>query len=136
MEHVANPLKAIEEWLRVLKSGGVLFLALPNKEFCFDHKRSVTTFSHLLNDYQNEIREDDLTHLSEILELHDLKMDRVAGNLLQFKERSLKNIENRTLHHHVFDIPVLLEIFKYFKLKILFTYEGDEHIILGKKQNL
>lgn len=55
LEHIANPLKAIEEWIRVLKKEGLLFLVLPNKEYCFDHKRSVTEFSHLLKDYQNNI---------------------------------------------------------------------------------
>jgi SAM-dependent methyltransferase len=133
LEHVANPIKAIEEWLRVLKKGGLLFLILPNKEYCFDHNRSVTEFSHLLKDYQNNITENDLTHLDEILELHDLKMDKPAGSLEQFKERSLKNFENRALHQHVFDINVLKEIFSYSKLEVLLTYEGREYIILGKK---
>jgi len=133
LEHVANPLKAIEEWIRVLKKGGLLFLVLPNKEYCFDHNRSVTDFSHLLSDYQNNTSEHDLTHLDEILELHDLNMDKIAGSLEQFKERSLKNFENRALHQHIFDIDVLKDIFNYFKLEVLITYEGAEYIILGKK---
>ena len=133
LEHVANPIKAIEEWTRVLKKGGLMFLALPNKEFCFDHNRSVTEFSHLLKDYQNNTSEDDLTHLDEILELHDLEMDKLAGSLEQFRERSLKNFENRALHQHVFDINGLKEIFSYFKYEVLLTYEGREWIILGKK---
>lgn len=133
LEHIANPIKAIEEWIRILKRDGLLFLVLPNKEYCFDHNRSVTEFSHLLKDYQNNITEDDLTHIDEILELHDLKMDKPAGSLEQFKERSLKNLENRALHQHVFDINVLKEIFSYFKLEVLLTFEGREYIILGKK---
>jgi len=133
LEHVANPLKAIEEWIRVLKKGGLLFLVLPNKEYCFDHNRSVTDFSHLISDYQNNTSEHDLTHLDEILELHDLNMDKIAGSLEQFKERSLKNFENRALHQHIFDIDVLKDIFNYFKLEVLITYEGAEYIILGKK---
>ena len=133
LEHVANPLKAIEEWVRVLKKGGLLFLVLPNKEYCFDHNRSVTKFSHLLEDYQNNIAEDDLTHLDEILEFHDLTMDKLAGSLEHFKERSLKNFENRALHHHVFDINTLKEIYSYFELEVLVAHEGREHIILGRK---
>lgn len=133
LEHVANPLKAIEEWIRVLKSGGLLLLVLPNKEYCFDHNRPITEFSHLLKDYQNNITENDLTHLDEILELHDLEMDKPAGSLEQFRERSLNNFENRALHQHVFDLTNLKEIFNYFKLEILLTHEGREYIILGKK---
>ena len=133
LEHVANPLKAIEEWVRVVKKGGLLFLVLPNKDYCFDHNRPITEFFHLLEDYHNNITENDLTHLNEILELHDLKMDEPAGSLEQFKARSLKNFENRALHQHVFDISLLKEIFSYFKLEVLLTHEGQEYMILGKK---
>ncbi len=133
LEHVANPLKAIEEWIRVIKKDGLLFVALPNQEHNFDHKRSVTQFSHLLSDYQNSMGEDDLTHLEEILELHDLKMDKPAGNLKQFKERALNNFENRALHHHVYDVELLKEVFSYFKLEILQTNKGLDHIVLGRK---
>ena len=133
LEHVANPLKAVEEWIRVLKKGGAILLVMPNKEFCFDHNRPTTKFSHLLQDYQSNINENDLTHLDEILEMHDLKMDKRAGNFEQFKERSLKNFENRALHQHVFDIDVLEEIFTFFNLEVIFSYEGTEFIIAGKK---
>jgi ubiquinone/menaquinone biosynthesis C-methylase UbiE len=137
LEHIANPFKALHEWLRVIKKDGLILLVLPNKNFCFDRNRPVTEFSHLLSDFENDIREDDLTHLDEILSLHDLKMDKQAGSLEQFKERSMKNIQNRALHHHIFDLELLSEIFNYFDLKILKTYEkGQDYIILGKKKRL
>ena len=133
LEHIANPLKAIEEWIRVIKKNGLILLVLPNKEFCFDHKRPITEFSHLLSDFKNDTKEDDLTHLEEILELHDLKMDKRAGNYEEFKVRSLKNYNNRALHQHIFDLNLLKYIFIYFKLEILLTSEGKELIILGRK---
>lgn len=107
LEHVANPLKALAEWERVVKPGGGLVLVLPNKESNFDHRRPVTKFEHLLEDFASAIGEDDLTHLDEILTLHDLSMDPLAGDLAHFRQRSLKNFENRTLHHHVFDAPLI-----------------------------
>jgi SAM-dependent methyltransferase len=133
LEHVANPLKAIEEWIRVIKKEGLLLLIVPNKDFCFDHNRSVTTFAHLLNDFQHNTQEDDLTHLDEIVALHDLTMDPPAGNIDQFRARSLKNFDNRALHQHVFDTSVLKEIFSYFRLEILLTHAGRDYTILGKK---
>ena len=101
LEHVANPLKALLEWNRVLKPGGALILVVPNKVSIFDHRRATTTFSHLLSDYEANVDEHDLTHLSEIIELHDLAKDRAAGSLEQFHARSIHNFENRGLHHHV-----------------------------------
>ena len=107
LEHIANPLKALEEWKRILKSHGALIIVLPNKESNFDHRRPFTPFNHLLEDYNNKTTEQDLTHLDEILELHDLQLDPPAGDLENFKQRSLNNFKNRTLHHHVFNLETM-----------------------------
>jgi len=119
IEHIANPMKAIEQWIEHLKPGGVIIIIAPRKESNFDHRRPVTPFTHLHQDYVNEIDETDLTHLDEILRLHDLPLDPPAGNLEQFKARSLKNIENRCLHHHVFDTGNLTEMLEFFGLIIV-----------------
>lgn len=135
LEHIANPLKAVKEWIRVLKNGGLLVLVLPNKAFNFDHKRKDTTFSHLLADYQNDVNEDDLTHLEEILVFHDLKIRKPYENFDHFKERCFLNRENRTMHHHIFNTELLKEICEYFNLEILLVEGGYENIIVGKKKS-
>jgi SAM-dependent methyltransferase len=119
LEHSANPLKCIAEWLRVLKPGGALLLILPDARFTFDHRRPVTSFDHLLEDYRNNIGEDDLTHLEEILALHDLSQDPQAGSAESFRARSLRNIENRALHQHIFDAALLRRIFHHFNISPL-----------------
>lgn len=108
LEHTANPIKVILEWKRVIKSDGYLLLVLPNKEFTFDHKRPITTINHLIDDYENCIGEDDLTHLEEILELHDVNKD--PGLVGSLKNRSLDNFKNRCLHQHVFDDNLILQL--------------------------
>lgn len=134
LEHVANPLKAVSEWIRVLKKDGFLLLVLPNKAYCFDHKRPDVRFEHLLTDYQTNVQEDDLTHLDEILELHDLGMERISLSLDQFRERSLKNKENRALHQHVFSLEVLKDIVSYFQMELVYSHEGRQHVVLAKKK--
>jgi len=134
IEHIANPMKAMEQWILKLKLNGILVIVAPRKEVNFDHKREIVEFSHLLEDYNNNINEYDLTHLEEILELHDLSMDPPAGTLEQFKERSLKNYENRCLHHHVFDLNVLEQMCNFFKLTpILMKQKERDYIIMAKK---
>ena len=59
--------------------------------------------AHLLDDERRGTAEDDVTHLPEILERHDLSLDPPAGDLAAFTARSERNVENRCLHHHVFD---------------------------------
>ena len=101
LEHVANPLKALYEWKRVTSRS--IILLLPKNDNNFDHRRSITDFEHILNNFKSNVEESDLTHLDEIFQLHDLSLDAPAGTFEQFKERSLKNFDNRCLHHHVFD---------------------------------
>lgn len=136
LEHCANAIKTIKEWQRVVKKNGILLLVLPDRRFTFDNKRNVTTFNHLLEDYNNDVDERDLTHLPEILRLHDLAMDIPAGNLEDFTERSKRNFENRCLHHHVFDFELLKQLLNYREIKILYTcfVEPYHQIIVGKKQ--
>jgi SAM-dependent methyltransferase len=136
LEHCANPLKTVKEWLRVVKKGGVMLLVLPDRRWTFDHNRPVTTIEHLRTDFENDIDETDLTHLKEILELHDLTLDLAAGTIDQFKSRSLDNFKNRCLHHHVFDFKLLQDIYAYYNVKVIKTeaQEPYHQIILGVKQ--
>jgi hypothetical protein len=86
-------------------------------------------------DYKNNIGEDDLSHLEEILKLHDLSLDPPAGTFEQFKARSLKNIENRCLHHHVFDNFLLKSVFEHFGLQVIYSSNtNDDYIIGGLKK--
>lgn len=136
LEHVANPLKAINEWVRVVKQGGHLLLVLPNKASNFDHRRPVTDFKHILEDYTSDIGEDDLTHLDEILSLHDLSMDPPAGDLNSFRQRSMNNINNRTLHHHVFNGELLRQIFEHAGLEMMLQQETQtDFIAFGVKKS-
>ncbi len=119
IEHIANPIKALNEWVRVLKKDGIMILILPHKDGTFDHKRIPTSLNHIIDDYKNNISEDDQTHLNEILEFHDLAKDSSAGSFENFKLRSLNNYENRCLHHHVFNTISAIELINYLELQII-----------------
>ena len=128
LEHIANPIKALNEWLKMINIGGYLILVLPEKTACFDHKRPYSSFSTILKQYENNIDEDDLSMLPEILKLHDLSKDPLAGTFQQFEQRSLRNIENRCLHHYVYCPDLLHKICSYVKCNFIATFTKDINI--------
>lgn len=119
IEHLANPLHGLKEWIRVLKQDGLLVLVVPHKDGTFDHRRPVTSLEHLIQDFDSRTDEGDMTHLEEILRLHDLSKDPGAGDFQFFHERSKQNVENRCLHQHVFDTRLAVEVVNYVGLQIL-----------------
>jgi ubiquinone/menaquinone biosynthesis C-methylase UbiE len=133
LEHIANPLKALSEWKRIVKNKGHILVLVPNRDCTFDHRREVTTFKHLYNDYINSTSEHDLSHLDEILSKHDLSMDPPAGDYEAFKSRSLDNFNNRCLHHHVFNISLLGEMFTFLGIEVIRSdLISGNFAILGK----
>lgn len=125
LEHSANPILVLSEWTRLLRVDGVMAIILPHKDATFDHRRPVTTLAHMIDDFNAKTSEDDLTHLPEILELHDLEMDPFLLDVSpeqryeEFKSRSENNPKNRILHQHVFDTKSAIELVDYMGLQIL-----------------
>lgn len=136
LEHIANPIKALIEWKRVVKKNGVIILVLPRKESNFDQNRLVTSIDHIRHDFNENIGEDDLTHLEEILKVHDLKRDPHAGDFDNFKKRSLDNYKNRALHHHVFDQALLKEMINEIDMEVLLCSSSPtDYFIAARKKD-
>ncbi len=131
LEHVANPLQALQEWKRILKPSGTILVVLPHKADTFDWRRPYTTFDHVKADFESSVSEADLTHLQEILELHDLGLDPPAGSPEEFRARCLQNQSNRAMHHHVFSPELLIEMFSFLNMRVLnVAVERPYHIIV------
>lgn len=120
LEHLINPLKGLKEITRVLKDNGICILILPWKEATFDHKRPISKFTKLLDNYNNNRDETNVDdYIEEIKEYYDLSRDPPAGTMEQFINRCKKHYENRALHVHVFDIDLIIDCLKFFNYKII-----------------
>lgn len=110
IEHTADPLRALREWLRVTRDGGALVLVVPHRDGTFDHRRPLTTIEHLRDDEARAVDEADDTHVDEILRLHDVDRDPGLASHTQLRERVDQNLSTRSMHHHVFDTRTVWEM--------------------------
>lgn len=136
LEHMANPIKALKRWHKVLKSKGRLCLILPDKNFTFDHNRPYTTFEHLLQDEQLGTGENDQTHFDEVIRLHDLSMD-LNQSKEDFEARTKENMVNRCVHHHVYSLDVIGQLLDYcgFEVIVSKTFRPFHLFTLARKKD-
>lgn len=55
LEHVYNPIFVLGELFRVVRPGGHVVLAIPDRDFTFDRNRPLTPFAHLEDDYRRHV---------------------------------------------------------------------------------
>lgn len=97
LEHLTNPIKAILEWMRILKPGGVIWLKIPDKRKTFDKTRKNTTLKHLIEDYDKDVSVDDPTHIEDCNKNSTPPM----------------NVTHPYTHNHVWVPDDIVELFNY-----------------------
>lgn len=132
-EHLANPLKAIAEWKRVVRNGGIIYIAVPDKRHTFDRKRDRTPLSHLIDDFDNNVDHTDQTHIAEFEEKWDPDPAQVPN-----KEQLLQDAEcppPACFHHHVWIVDDIREILEHMGLKVIYgpvLHHSTIHVV-GQK---
>jgi len=101
LEHLTNPIKAILEWVRILKPGGLLWLRIPDKRKTFDRTRDNTSLRHLIEDYENNVPVDDPTHIEDCNK----------------NTTPPRNVTHPYIHNHVWVLDDIMELFNYIREK-------------------
>ncbi len=100
IEHVANPIKVVEELFRVTKPGGQVIISAPDKNFTFDKKRALTSFAHLQEEYENQVTEVTDAHYIDFLQgVHPEILELAPENV----QIHINSVKNRREHAHVWD---------------------------------
>lgn len=134
LEHCQNPFRTLQNLFRVLKAGGVLYMAVPDQRFTFDADRPCTTIAHLLRDYTEGPEGSKLSHFEEWSRLVNKRTDEA---LVDEEVRHLVNI-NYSIHFHVWGAAELLEFiaalrrFVSFELEI-FLRNGPESVFVLRR---
>jgi len=137
LEHMENPIKAFYNWMRVLKPGGVIYAAIPEKTHTFDRNRPVTRLTHIIEDWlcgpDRSLREHYVDWYM------NSELEGVTGEELKRKvEASMASRNN--IHFHVWDKLAIENMFKFFKANIpeIESYElfdnGAEVIAITRKK--
>lgn len=106
IEHTQNPLATLGNHLRVLRPGGVLYLAVPDKRHTFDVDRPLTPLDHIVRDFAEgpECSRDD--HFREWARLvdHAPDVDEHAARLLAM---------DLSIHFHVWTPETFRELLEH-----------------------
>lgn len=108
LEHVEDPLRALRSISRVLRPGGIAYLALPDKRFTFDRERAVTSLDHVVRDHVEGPECSRLGHYEEWVRC----VDGLSGSEYDTKV-ALMMQQRSNIHFHVWDYPAMLELFAY-----------------------
>jgi predicted SAM-dependent methyltransferase len=136
LEHCQNPLLALKNILRVIKIGGVAYIAVPDKRYTFDIDRPVTQFEHIEKDYFEGPENSREAHFKEWVEyVNKIEDAEVKKNRII----ELMNIDY-SIHFHVWTQRELLDFLSkarnYFFFDVeMFHKNGHEIIVILSKTN-
>lgn len=111
LEHARDPIGGLEEMLRVVRPGGVLYVSVPDVGNPLDRLRPVTEFAHLLADHEaggNRAAEDD-AHYREAFESAHAAMNPAQREELIARMRA----QSYSIHFHTFDESSFRELLRF-----------------------
>jgi SAM-dependent methyltransferase len=105
LEHTEDPIGAIRSHVRVLRPGGVLFLALPDRRFTFDVVRDRTPLEHVLRDWEEGPAWSRRAHYREWVRL----VERFDEADVEARAQALA-ADGASIHFHVWELEDFLAL--------------------------
>jgi predicted SAM-dependent methyltransferase len=99
-EHLDNPIQGLKEMVRVLRPGGVLYLALPEPRVTFDSKRDLTTVQHVLDEYRDGPSGSREAHFLDWVEKVEAFLEGNRVDDVQARAQALSAMDY-SIHYHV-----------------------------------
>jgi SAM-dependent methyltransferase len=105
LEHTEDPIGTLAEHARVLRPGGVLYLANPDPRVTFDELRPLTTIEHLARDHRDGPEASRDEHYAEWARL----VERVGEPGVAGRAGELR-ASGYSIHFHVWTPAVFMEL--------------------------
>jgi SAM-dependent methyltransferase len=130
IEHCQDPIGALETMLRVVRPGGLIFMAVPDKRRTFDVARPVTTLEHVIRDHEEGPERSYRAHVEEWVALVDHGPD-ASIDVDDLVRR------NASIHFHVWHPPAFLDLVRHCQRTVgvafdlaLFQQNGPEFLVI------
>ena len=142
LEHCEDPIATLKAFFRVLKVGGVIFMALPDKRSTFDKNRERTSLAHLIRDHSEGPITSCNQHFREWAEFVEPHFGRVYTTTEEIDHRACELMtQNYSIHYHVWEPGDVDEMLRYCeeeqKIPLVIKYsisKIDEMIYILKKK--
>jgi len=131
LEHCQDPIGTMDHFFRVLRPGGTLYLAVPDKRFTFDRDRPVTPLEHLIRDHEEGPQWSRRQHFEEWTRL----VNKVADPAAAEAEIDRLMAMDYSIHYHVWTQVEFLQFLGWMQRRQQFDMElflrnGEELIVI------
>jgi SAM-dependent methyltransferase len=98
IEHCADPIGTIRVFASKLRAEGVIYMAVPDKRFCFDKQRPSTSFEHLEADHEDGGAASRVAHFVEFIRFSHFHGQASEEDVQTAAQRALG--DNYSIHYH------------------------------------
>jgi SAM-dependent methyltransferase len=134
-EHCQDPIRTMKNFLRLLRAGGIIYMAIPDMRRTFDRDRRRTSLAHIIADHRNGPEASREQHFWEWVTLVEPHFGRkYAGVAIEARVRELM-AQDYSIHFHTFILEDVHALFEHcakiegMPLSIVFAGEFEEEMI-------
>jgi len=131
LEHLANPLAMLVDIHRVLRPGALLVLLIPDRRKTFDRDRAPTPLTHLIDEYQRDVREVDDAHILDFLRGTSTNLDDQSEISDAYTSAHISLHRRRSVHAHVWNFDEFSEVLEYATEELGIGWEMVDVMPLG-----
>jgi SAM-dependent methyltransferase len=99
LEHCEDPIGTLRTHLRVLRAGGILLFALPDRRQGVDKSRRATPLDHIVADHERGPEASRTQHYYDWVSLVDVPLGRVGADQVDAHARALEH-HGSSIHFH------------------------------------
>jgi SAM-dependent methyltransferase len=127
LEHCEDPIQTLWNHLRVLRKGGFIYMAVPDRRYTFDRQRKATSLEHLVRDNTDGPGWSRRGHYEEWARF----VERVPEPVVSCRAADLDEV-GLSIHFHVWTSPELAELLEHCRADLglamsLETLRGNGH---------